>query len=147
MPSVRAQTSMLPVACQDAAGLVEEAVISVLSPRMVYSLTEWPRLRRLAMNDGLRVIAWRSPEIGEAEWRAALDKAGWTTEDVAAVAQVPVACAAWVGRPDHFPYTWVAAPGGAVAWPIAGVLPDAAWLTSLRLRRVMLAPVGEEGRP
>lgn len=149
VPLAIAQTSVLPVACRDAAGLdgKGDAVIAVLSPRMVYSLTEWPRLRRLAMNDGLRVIAWRSSEIGETEWRAALDRAGWTAEEADAVAQVPVACAAWVARPNHFPYTWVVAPGGAVSWPIAGVLPDAAWLASLRLRRGMLAQVGEEGRP
>lgn len=137
----------LPLGCQAAVGLGGQgvAVVVVLSPRMVYSMTEWPRMRRAALDDGFGVRVWRSPEVGEAEWQWAVHKAGWSDEDASGVVQVPAACADWLGRPNHFPFSVVVDAGGRVSWPIWGVMPDAAWRESLRWRRDTLT--GVRGSP
>ena len=114
-------------------------VLSVLSPQMVYAMTEWPRMRAVALKMGFSVRAWRSPWVAEEEWRAAVGRAGWSGEVMDAVEAVPVTCRAWVGRPNHFPFSLVVSGGRVHAWPIWGVLPDEAWGASLDCRRRALA--------
>lgn len=126
-----------PTACIEAMGLTpgRAALVAVLSPRMVYSMTEWPRMRAAAVNDGFEVVAWRLPAVPGPEWRDAAARARWSTSDTANVSETPAACEAWLARPNHFPYSLVIEHGRVHPSPIWGVLPDAAWVESLRLRR------------
>lgn len=119
-------------------------LLSVLSPRMVYSMTEWPRMRLAAEAEGLVVLAWRSPAVPEAEWRSAVARAGWVRD---ASEPVPDACMVWLGRPNHFPYSQVVRQGVVHPWPIWGVLPDAAWVESLRCRRDALVFASQGCQP
>lgn len=132
--AARSEVLALPGECLRAMELPagRTVLLSVLSPRMVYSMTEWPRMRLAAEADGFAVVAWRLPAVPDAEWRAAVKRAAWSW-DVSE--PVPDACMDWLGRPNHFPYSWVIGPGGIHPWPIWGVLPDAAWVESLRCRR------------
>jgi hypothetical protein len=114
-------------------------VLAVLSPRMVYSMTEWPRLRDAATREGFQVVAWRSADVTETEWLLAARKAGWLESEAFRVQPVPPDCADWLGRPNHFPYAVVVADRSAVSWPIWGVMPDSAWVDSLLSRRALLA--------
>lgn len=137
----RAEALPLPDECLQAMELPAErrVLLSVLSPRMVYSMTEWPRMQATAEAEGFEVIAWRSPLVPEAEWRSAVRQAGWARD---ASRPVPAACMAWLGRPNHFPYSRVIGTEGMHPWPIWGVLPEAAWVESLRCRRDALAAAG-----
>jgi hypothetical protein len=112
------------------------ALVTVLSPKMVYSMTEWPRMRAAAVDDGFEVVAWRSAAVSGPEWRDAVAKAGWPRSEDVNVSETPTACEDWLGRPNHFPYSVVIERGRVHSSPIWGVLPDAAWVESLRLRRV-----------
>jgi hypothetical protein len=118
------------------------ALVAVLSPRMVYSMTEWRRMRALAIAHGFEVVAWRSPTLAEGEWQSATAKAGWSVAEASMVGSVPLACLAWIGSPNHFPYSQVLNGNRVHAWPVWGVLPDAAWVESLRLRQRALAEAG-----
>lgn len=109
-------------------------VVAVLSPRMVYSMTEWPRMRATALSEGFGVVAWWSPDLTGNEGAAAAEKAGWTTSDMANVTQVPSECVASVGRPNHYPFSVVLDRWKVHDWPIWGVMPDQAWVDSLHWR-------------
>ena len=122
-------------------------LVTVLSPKMVYSMTEWPRMRAMAETEGFDVVAWRSHALSEREWEGATTRARWRASDIDGVSAGPVACAAWLGSPNHFPYSLVIERGRAHPWPIWGVLPDAAWVESLRFRRRALASADEGGGP
>ena len=79
--STHAGDSAPVAACQAAAVSVglpvgADAVVVVLSPRMVYALIEWPRMREAAVAMGLRVVASRAPGLPEQEWAAAVEAAG-----------------------------------------------------------------------
>ncbi len=119
------------------------ALVVVLSPKMVYSMTEWPRMRAAALDEGFDVVAWRSPALPEREWQGAVVKAQWSASDIARVARTPAVCSTWLGMPNHFPYSVVVERGLVHPSPIWGVLPDAAWIESLRLRRRDVALAGE----
>jgi hypothetical protein len=110
---------------------------------MVYSLTEWPRMRRAAVSEGFDVIAWWSPLLSEGEGAAAALNAGWHASEIVSVVPAPEACADLVARPNHFPYGVVVDQGRAHAWPILGVMPDDAWIESLLWRQRALRQVAE----
>lgn len=110
-------------------------LLVVLSSRMVYSVTEWPRMRSVALDEGFAVVTWRSPAESEEEWQAAVRVAGWPDAEAGQVRPVPPACAAWLGRPNHFPFSRIFEGGRVHPWPIWGVLSDRAWQASLRCRR------------
>lgn len=133
----QADESQVPAVCQETVLREpgEWVVVAVISPRMVYAMTEWPRMRRAALKEGYRVLAWRSSEAGDAEWRDASRRAGWDAADTAAVSRVPSGCVDWIGHPNHFPFVRVVDAHGKASWPIWGVLPDADWQESLRYRR------------
>lgn len=109
-------------------------LVSVLSPRMVYSMTDWPRMRSAALAQGFGVVAWWSPRVTAQEAAEAASRAGWPMTVLRQTSAVPEACADWVGEPNHFPYTRVLLRGGAHPWPIWGVLPDHRWIESLHWR-------------
>src|SRR3990167_8339831 len=46
-------------------------VVMLLSPRMVYTLLEWPRMRQTAEALGYRVLGWKDPRVPETEWQTA----------------------------------------------------------------------------
>jgi hypothetical protein len=118
------------------------ALVVVLSPRMVYSMTEWPRMRAAAVSEGFGVVAWRSPALPEREWQDAVAKVRWSASDIARVSATPTACSSWLGQPNHFPYSVVIERGRVHPSPIWGVLPNPAWIESLQLRRRHLALTG-----
>ena len=101
-------------------------------------------MQAAAEAEGFVVMAWRSPLVPQAEWRSAVAQAGWA-RDFSEL--VPTVCMAWLGRPNHFPYSLVIAQGRVHPWPIWGVLPDAAWVDSLQCRRVALASTGQGCEP
>lgn len=121
-----------------------DVLLSVLSPRMVYSMTEWPRMRAAAEAAGFVVMTWRSPLVSDAEWGSAVARAAWVDDHSV---PVPGACVHWLGRPNHFPYSRVVVRDEFHPWPIWGVLPDAAWIESLRCRAEALASTGKDGQP
>ena len=122
-------------------------LVTVLSPRMVYSMTEWPRMQTVAETEGFDVVVWRSRALSEQEWEDAIAKARWRASDIARVSAEPAACGAWVGSPNHFPYSAVMVRGRVHPWPIWGVLPDTAWIESLQVRRSALMSAGDGARP
>lgn len=107
-------------------------LLVVLSPRMVYALREWPRLRDQAQAAGFDVHGVRDPRVPEAEWHAAVAAAG-----LSELAAWPAArLTDWPGTQvrNHWPMAWVRWQGRTHPWPILGVMPDAAWLQLLRER-------------
>lgn len=107
-------------------------LLVVLSPRMVYALREWPRLRDQAQAAGFDVHGVRDPRVPEAEWHAAVAAAG-----LSELAAWPAArLTDWPGTQvrNHWPMAWVRWQGRSHPWPILGVMPDAAWLQLLRER-------------
>ena len=123
-------------------------LIMVVSPRMVYSMLEWPRMRMLAQSAGFQVVTWRAPDLLPTEWDRSVPAARWPADLRHLADEMPSACAVALGGLNHFPYSRVAAHGRLHAWPIWGALPDAAWLASLELRReaVMGFPDVSSGR-
>lgn len=109
-------------------------LVTVLSPRMVYSVTEWPRMRTAAEAEGFDAVAWWASDLADDEGAAAAELAGWSVHEMARVAQVPAECGESVGRPNHYPYSRVLDRGRLHAWPIWGVMPNQAWVDSLRWR-------------
>lgn len=132
-----------PEACAEGGGLTTgHIVLVVLSPKMVYSMTEWPRMRTTAARNGFEVVAWPSPALSEGEWQDAVVKARWSAADIASVSPAPSECSQWLGLPNHFPYSLVVEHGRVHPSPVWGVLPDAMWVDSLQLRRRELALMG-----
>jgi hypothetical protein len=112
-------------------------VLIVLSPRMPYALQEWPRMRALAEQAGFQIRAFRDPGVPSSEWEAGLEAAGLPELQTAPVLDQQVAAdcrllnhapSALVGRCDRWH-----------AWPVLGVMPDAAWLAVLNERREAIA--------
>ncbi|MDQ7745656.1 hypothetical protein [Hydrogenophaga pseudoflava] len=122
-------------------------VVVVLSPHMVYSVTEWPRMKSAAEADGFEVVAWWLPDLTDDERTGAAERAGWPVAERSRVHRVPPECAAWVGRPNHYPYTRVLDQGRLHGWPIWGVMSNQAWLDSLRSRLHALRQPTERRSP
>lgn len=149
-PTVQpAPVSPLSEACRSALPAPTRAtVVMVISPRMVYSLLEWPRMRALAQAAGFQVVTWSSPDLLAGEWTQAVRTASWPSDLKDAVGEVPPACAALIKRVNHFPYSLVLAQNHLHHWPIWGVLSDEAWATSLAHRLSALSAgsvVSQEG--
>ena len=111
---------------------------ALLSPRMVYSLLEWPRMQREAEHLGFLVVAWRDPRVPELEWQAALASPGLAGWDVPMPRALPSACWAQWAPIDHVPLTRVAFHADMHPWPIWGVMTSNAWRASLTHRLNML---------
>jgi hypothetical protein len=109
-------------------------VVMLISPRMLYSLLEWPRMRSGALVAGFDVVTWKAPGVSAQEWAQAIQAARWTPAQSDLVSDVPAACAAWLQRVNHFPFSTVVLGRHAHEWPIWGVLTDEAWAVSLALR-------------
>jgi hypothetical protein len=126
-------------ACQTVLPLSAAPIlIMVISPRMVYSMLEWPRMRMLAQGAGFQVVTWRVQGLLPTEWDRAVHAALWPADLRDLAAEIPSVCSVALGRMNHFPYSRVTAHGLLHAWPIWGVLPDEAWLASLEFRREAL---------
>ncbi|MFT4195896.1 MAG: hypothetical protein QM614_14810 [Ottowia sp.] len=118
------------------AGLHEmpgDSLLVVLSPRMVYALTEWPRMREAAATAGFRVVVVRDPRVPRSEWSSAIAVAG--LPDLAAVPEVDAGLAGQCGLLNHFPSTLVGRCGRPHPWPVLGVMPTAAWRSLIVQRR------------
>lgn len=110
-------------------------LLMVISPRMVYSMLEWPRMLRVALSAGFQVVTWRAQGLSIDEWTHAADKAGWPSDLHATIGEVPLACTALLEGVNHFPFSLVIGRDTYHAWPVWGVLSDEAWLSSLVFRR------------
>lgn len=148
MPSAALASELAPglsEGCRQALERLEPrgpVLVTVLSPRMVYSMTEWPRMRAAAQTQGYGVVAWWSPRVSEQEASEAAARAGWPLAVLRQTSVVPGDCTGWVGEPHHFPYTRVRLQGRTHAWPIWGVLPNHRWIESLQLRVRALETAG-----
>ena len=106
----------------------------LISPRMVYSMLEWPRMRSVALAAGFDVVTWKAPGVSANEWSEAVQAARWTLSQSALISDAPAACATWLQRLNHFPVSSVVEGDQVHDWPIWGVLSDEAWAASLALR-------------
>lgn len=109
-------------------------VVMLISPRMVYSLSEWPRMRLAALAAGFDVVTWKAPGVPPHEWAQAVQAARWTPMQSALIGDAPAACSAWWQSLNHFPFSVVVQGDQVHGWPIWGVLPDEAWTASLAVR-------------
>lgn len=113
-------------------------VVMLLSPRMVYTLLEWTRMRQAAEALGYRVLGWKDPRVPEAEWRAALASPSATTTDPDALLAMPAQCdSLWRGM-NHSPMGFVLSGAHLHPWPVWGVMPEEAWSEALRFRLLAL---------
>ncbi|MFT3779879.1 MAG: hypothetical protein QM772_16710 [Ottowia sp.] len=123
-----------------ATGLSEvpgDHLLVVLSPRMVYALIEWPRMREAAVSAGFSVTVARDPRVPPSEWSSAVEAAG--LPELSAAPRVDADLAGSCGLLNHFPSTLVGRCGRPHPWPILGVMPDAAWRSLLVQRRDAMA--------
>ena len=104
-------------------------------------------MQTVAESEGFDVVVWRARTVSEHEWDDAGTRARWRTSDIARVSAEPAACGAWIGSPNHYPYSAVMVRGRVHPWPIWGVLPDAAWIESLQFRRSALVSAVEGAGP
>lgn len=97
-------------------------------------------MRRLAVDAGYVVEAYREPSVSDEEWSAAFRAVAWSAAEARALRDMPPLCRAhWIPA-NHYPIGWVAINGKVHPWPILGVLTDSAWLESLSFRRHGLQP-------
>ena len=108
------------------------AMLTVLSPRMVYALREWPRMKAAAQERGFEVIVRRDPQVPYDEWRAALLEAD--LPELGAVPAIEPELAASCGLLNHFPSTLVARCDHVHPWPVLGVMPSDMWQVVLAQR-------------
>jgi len=120
-------------------------VIMLLSPRMVYTLLEWSRMRQVAEALGYRVLSWKDPRVPDAEWQAALVSSASTMTDPDALHAMPIGCQSLWRGVNHSPMSFVLLGAHLHPWPVWGVMPDEAWRETLEfrllaLRRVLVQP-------
>jgi hypothetical protein len=107
-------------------------VLMTLSPRMVYSLLEWRRMRAVAADAGFCVVPARDPRVSEKEWQQAVNRAGLPELRMApSLAELGVPPTLFL---NHAPPSQVGRCGHAPPWPIFGVMTNAGWRRSLRAR-------------
>ena len=111
----------------------EDSLLVVLSPRMVYALTEWPRMREAAAAVGFSVTVVRDPRVPPSEWFSAVDAAG--LPELAEVSKADADLAGRCGLLNHSPSALVGRCGRPHPWPILGVMPSAAWRSLIVQRR------------
>lgn len=135
-PSVQiSPVAPLPEACRSALPSSSQAtVVMLISPRMVYSLLEWPRMHAQAQAAGFQVVTWSSPDLLPGEWTQAVRAVSWPRSLRDAIGEVPPACAPLLYRVNHFPYSVVVAQNRMHNWPIWGVVSNEAWAASLAHR-------------
>ena len=104
---------------------------ALVSPRMVYSLLEWPRMQAEAQALGFRVQVWQDPRVPPAEWAMALASPALVRWEGPAPAPLPRDCLAQWGAVDHWPLTRVISGQLVHPWPIWGVMSTEAWRASL----------------
>lgn len=107
-------------------------VVMIVSPRMVYALREWPRMRRSAEAAGFTVVTFRDPRVGDEEWQAALHHLGLAA--TTAAPRLPGTVLARIGVQNHFPSSVVRLGRHLHPWPVLGVMPDAAFVALLKAR-------------
>jgi hypothetical protein len=113
-------------------------VVAVLSPRMVYSLLEWPNMAREAEALGFRVRAWRDPRVPEGEWRQALSSLAYLRAGVLDPEPLPSDCLNRWAPIDHLPLAQILLDRQLHSWPLWGVMTPDAWRTSLLNRLASL---------
>ena len=106
-------------------------VVAVLSPRMVYSLLEWPSMAQEAERLGFRVLAWRDPRVPEEEWRLTLASEVYLKVGAPNPSPMPADCLRQWAPIDHLPLVRVLLDGRLHRWPIWGVMTRDAWRASL----------------
>lgn len=111
-------------------------VVMVLSPRMVQSFAEWPRLRDAAAKAGFTVVSLRDPAVSDAEWTAAAKAAHLA--DALKLPQFSASAMLEAGPLNHFPTSYVYLADRVHPWPILGVMPDAVWVALLLDRLAQL---------
>ncbi|MDR1968362.1 MAG: hypothetical protein LBQ32_06680 [Burkholderiaceae bacterium] len=110
----------------------QPVVLMTLSPRMVYSLLEWRRMRAIAVAEGFCVVPARDPRVPEGEWQQAVSRAGLPELRAApSLADLGVPQALFL---NHAPTSQVWRCGHAHPWPILGVMTDVGWRRSLHAR-------------
>jgi hypothetical protein len=119
-------------------GETRPLVVALLSPRMVYSLLEWPRMQGEADSMGFRVQAWRDPRIPDEEWQAAQASKPFSGWGAPWPLRLPADCLAPWGPIDHLPLTRVVLHTHLHKWPIWGVMTSTAWRESLQNRLQVL---------
>ncbi|MDR2129054.1 MAG: hypothetical protein LBP52_08320 [Burkholderiaceae bacterium] len=115
------------------------AIVMVLSPRMVYALQEWPRMKAAARAAGFDVTGVRDPQTPAGEW-AQLGRVTFLT-DLALIAPMSAALQADFARHgalNHMPSTLVYWCGKPHPWPVLGVMPDKPWINALQARATQL---------
>lgn len=110
-------------------------VVMLLSPRMAYSLHEWPRMRAVAEESHFQVLALKDPRVPASEWDDALVASGLDSTDRQRLHDLPAECHSLWSRADHLPYSLVFLDSSVHTWPILGVMPNTAWRDSLEFRR------------
>jgi len=118
-------------------GQHKDALLVVLSPRMVYSLLEWRRMHDVAVAAGFEVVVARDPRVPRQEWLSALQVAG--LPELATVPEVDADQAGRCGLMNHFPSALVGRCGHPHPWPIVSVMPSAFWRSLLLQRREAIA--------
>jgi hypothetical protein len=107
-------------------------VLMALSPRMVYSLLEWRRMRALAADAGWCVIPARDPRVPLLEWQQAVTRANLPELRAApSLADLGVPSAPFL---NHAPTSQAWLCGHSHPWPIFGVMTDTGWQRSLHAR-------------
>ncbi len=124
---------------QDACSPTSRPQLNVwLSPRMPYSMSEWPRMHAVAQSLGFAVVVHRDSRVTSDEWQAATVATGWPAE-LKHAASAPTACTSTTSAlnraaVDHFPTAIVVNGHGVHPWPIQGVMPGHAWRAALQHR-------------
>ncbi|OJV49976.1 MAG: hypothetical protein BGO36_05445 [Burkholderiales bacterium 68-10] len=108
----------------------------ILSPRMPYALKEWRRMASVGQQAGWRVMAFRDPQVPDAEWQAATvagDLQPWR-----GMPPMDLSVAQACRMLNHAPTVVLSRCGRVHPWPVWGVMPDAAWAHVLAARRADL---------
>lgn len=133
--AVRAMTAQEQICYlgREAGGRSDQPVlVMLLSPRMVYTLQEWPRMKQVAEARGYRVLSWMDPRVPELEWQAARSV---RFQDAAlSIQAMPVACRPIWDHVNHSPMSLVLAGTRIHPWPVWGVMPDDPWREALQFR-------------
>ena len=103
---------------------------------MPYALREWPRMASVARRAGFELAVFRDPRVPLAEWQAAVQDLN--RDDWRDVPALDMHLAQTCQLLNHAPAAVLSRCGNVHAWPVWGVMPDAAWLHVLNARRVDL---------
>ena len=117
------------------AGGARPMILVMLSPRMAYSIHEWPRMAGAAQAAGFDVQVFRDPRVPKPEWEAATRVDGF---DALAAVEAPDAQTLQTFKThhamNHAPAALVKCGRVIHPAPVLGVMPDIAWTAVLRQR-------------